>query len=294
MIRRILKNTIYLLLFLMPAQAIWAQSGVKVKATVDRNKILIGEHFTLYLEADIPETEAIRFFDLDTLPHFEFLEKQKIDTSNTSEGTVLKQEIRMTSFDSGRWVIPAMMLDQGIATDSIVMEVVFSSPFDPNQPYHDIKDVLDVEVEEKEDWWWYAAGGGLLLLLLILWLVLRKKPVKVKPPPPPVNAYEEAMNDLARLQKEKTAPKIYYSSLVDIFRLYIARKKGISSLQKTTDDLVVQLKSLSIPHQDFDPMAQALRLSDYVKFAKYVPAAEDDRGSIIAIKNAIEAIEKLN
>ncbi len=294
MIRRILKNTIYLLLFLMPAQAIWAQSGVKVKATVDRNKILIGEHFTLYLEADIPETEAIRFFDLDTLPHFEFLEKQKIDTSNTSEGTVLKQEIRMTSFDSGRWVIPAMMLDQGIATDSIVMEVVFSSPFDPNQPYHDIKDVLDVEVEEKEDWWWYAAGGGLLLLLLILWLVLRKKPVKVKPPPPPVNAYEEAMNDLARLQKEKTAPKIYYSSLVDIFRLYIARKKGISSLQKTTDDLVVQLKSLSIPHQDFDPMAQALRLSDYVKFAKYVPAAEDDRSSIIAIKNAIEAIEKLN
>ena len=294
MIRRILKNTIYLLLFLMPAQAIWAQSGVKVKATVDRNKILIGEHFTLYLEADIPETEAIRFFDLDTLPHFEFLEKQKIDTSNTSEGTVLKQEIRMTSFDSGRWVIPAMMLDQGIATDSIVMEVVFSSPFDPNQPYHDIKDVLDVEVEEKEDWWWYAAGGGLLLLQLILWLVLRKKPVKVKPPPPPVNAYEEAMNDLARLQKEKTAPKIYYSSLVDIFRLYIARKKGISSLQKTTDDLVVQLKSLSIPHQDFDPMAQALRLSDYVKFAKYVPAAEDDRGSIIAIKNAIEAIEKLN
>jgi hypothetical protein len=278
----------------MPAQALWAQSGVKVKARVDRNKILIGEHFTLYLEADIPETEAIRFFDLDTLPHFEFLEKQKIDTSNTSEGTVLKQEIRMTSFDSGRWVIPAMVLDQGISTDSIVMEVVFSSPFDPNQPYHDIKDVLDVEVEEKEDWWWYAAGGGLLLLLLILWLVLRKKPVKVKPPPPPVNAYEEAMNDLARLQKEKTAPKIYYSSLVDIFRLYIARKKGISSLQKTTDDLVVQLKSLSIPHQDFDPMAQALRLSDYVKFAKYVPAAEDDRSSMTAIKNAIEAIEKLN
>jgi hypothetical protein len=294
MTRRILKNTIYLLLLLMLAQALWAQSGVKVKARVDRNKILIGEHFTLYLEADIPETEAIRFFDLDTLPHFEFLEKQKIDTSNTSEGTVLKQEIRMTSFDSGRWVIPAMVLDQGISTDSIVMEVVFSSPFDPNQPYHDIKDVLDVEVEEKEDWWWYAAGGGLLLLLLILWLVLRKKPVKVKPPPPPVNAYEEAMNDLARLQKEKTAPKIYYSSLVDIFRLYIARKKGISSLQKTTDDLVVQLKSLSIPHQDFDPMAQALRLSDYVKFAKYVPAAEDDRSSMTAIKNAIEAIEKLN
>lgn len=294
MTRRILKNTIYLLLLLMPAKAVWTQSGVKVKASVDRNRILIGEHFTLYLEADIPETEAIRFFNLDTLLHFEFLDKQKIDTSNTSEGTVLKQEIRMTSFDSGRWVIPSMVLDQGIATDSIVMEVVFSSPFDPNQPYHDIKDVQDVDVKEEEDWWWYAAGGGLLLLILILWLVLRKKPVRVKPPPPPVNAYEEALNELARLQKEKPAPKVYYSSLVDIFRLYIARKKGISSLQKTTDDLVVQLKSLAIPIQDFDPMAQALRLSDYVKFAKYIPAAEDDRNSIIAIKNAIEAIEKLN
>ena len=84
-----------------------AQDTVVVRASVDKRSILIGEHFNLRLEADIPETEAIRFFRVDTLPHFEFLDKQKIDTTNTSVGTVLVQVIKMTSFDSGHWVIPA-------------------------------------------------------------------------------------------------------------------------------------------------------------------------------------------
>ena len=52
--------------------------------------------------------KLIRFFQLDSLPHFEFLNKQKIDTTNTGTGTVLSQVIRITSFDSGHWVIPSL------------------------------------------------------------------------------------------------------------------------------------------------------------------------------------------
>jgi hypothetical protein len=275
----------------MPAAA---QGGVTIKATVDKNRIMIGEHFTLRLEADIPETEAIRFFNFDTLPHFEFLDRQKIDTSNTSTGTLLVQQIRMTSFDSGQWVIPRFALDENLATDSIPIDVVFSSPFDPNQEYHDIKDVIDVEVEEKEEWWWYAAGGALLLLVLIIWLLLRKKPVPVKEAEPPVHPYEEAMKELENLEKNKPAAKAYYSELVDIFRVYVARKKGISSLQKTTDDLVVQLRGLDIQKDNFDRLAQSLRLSDYVKFAKYEPSPEDDSIAMRSIRQSITEIEKVN
>ena len=294
MIKRTIYTAIFFLLVAGTSQYTNAQSAVSIKASVDKNTILIGEHFVLRLEANIPENEAIRFFDFDTIPHFEFLDRQKIDTTNTSTGTILTQVIRMTSFDSGHWVIPGFVLDEKLVTDSIPFDVGFSTPFDPNKPYHDIKDVIDVEIEEEKQWWWYIAGGALLLLALILWLVLRKKPEKAKAVEKPINAYEEAMTELAKLEKNKPVAKEYYTGLVDIFRLYIARKKGISSLQKTTDDLVAQLKNIGMKKESFEALARALQLSDFVKFAKYMPTAEDDRMSIEIIKQSIKELEQVN
>ncbi|MEI9809798.1 MAG: hypothetical protein WDO16_19105 [Bacteroidota bacterium] len=87
--------------------------------------------------------------------------------------------------------------------------------------------------------------------------------------------------------------KQYYSSLVDIFRMYVLKKKGIHSLQKTTDDIVVQLKSIPVGKEQFDKLSQALRLSDFVKFAKYIPSGDDDRHAFDAIKTTITAIEQI-
>jgi hypothetical protein len=72
----------------------------------------------------------------------------------------------------------------------------------------------------------------------------------------------------------------------------VFRKKGIQSLQKTTDDLVSQLKTLSMPKEQFEELTQALRLTDFVKFAKYIPVAEDDRSTYDIIKKTIIVIEQ--
>ena len=100
------------------------------------------------------------------------------------------------------------------------------------------------------------------------------------------------MDELDKLEKNRPDTKRYYSVLVDTFRLYISRKKGITSLQKTTDDLVVQLKQLELGKSEFDRLAQALRLSDFVKFAKYEPEAVDDRQTMETIRESIKVIEK--
>ena len=47
---------------------------VYVKASVDKNRILIGEPITLTLEAYVPLGQAVTWFNLDTIPHFEFLQ----------------------------------------------------------------------------------------------------------------------------------------------------------------------------------------------------------------------------
>jgi hypothetical protein len=295
MIQSILHKAVAFLLPLLIATGAVGQ-GVRVDASVNKNKIVIGEQIVLALSADIPESEPINFFRIDTIPHFEFIEKPAADTSNTNNGTRIYQELIITSFDSGHFVIPPFELAPGVVTDSIPIDVGYST-FNRDQPYHDIKDVLDIEVpKEPIPWWYWAIGaGGVLLLAVLIYFLTRKK--SAPPPSKPVitvNAYEEAMKQMEQLQKNKPAVKEYYSAMVDIFRQYVFRRKNIQSLQKTTDDLVVQLKEINLEKNNFDQLAQALRLSDYVKFAKYQPAEADDTNFYHVIRDSIMNIENVN
>ena len=174
-----------------------AQSKTTVKASIDRSQILIGEPIRLTLEADIPEHEAIRFFQTDSIPHFEFLSKQKIDTSNTGRGTVLSQIINITSWDSGHWVIPSFRLGENIVTDTLPVDVGFS-PFSPQQPNHDTKDIIEVNPQEEKQKikWWYIAGGAVLLVLLLILLFRKKKKPIVSAIDQPVYPYKEAIDQL--------------------------------------------------------------------------------------------------
>lgn len=280
----------FLLLFCCSRMA--AQESILISTTIEKNKILIGEQVRLTVEAIIPANEPIRFISIDSILHFEVLHRQ-IDTINTSTGTTIKGIYTITSFDSGHWVIPSFLLTDKVMTDTIPVDVIFSD-FNPQQEYHDVKDILEVEVKEKDQWWWYLAAGGFVLLLLLVWLLLRrKKPVPVVKQEVAADPYKEAIAQLALLQKNRPGEKEFYSRLTDIFRLYIYRRKGILSLQKTTDDLVVQLRNLEMNKEQFNQLSQSLRLSDFVKFAKYIPSEDDNRKVFDTIKNSIEEIERV-
>jgi hypothetical protein len=271
-----------------------AQNKIIIRATIEKSRIVIGEQTRLTLKAEFPPQVPMSFFTIDTIPHFEILERKKIDTLDDREGIKLSQSLTLTSFDSGHWVIPSFELpaDKPMYTDSLAVDVRFS-PFDPNQDYHDIKDVIDVQVKEKkeETWYWYAAASVVLVAAIIYLLVRKKKKPIAKIPF--VDPYKEAKQELEKLGKENLTSKMFYTRLVDIFRLYISKRKGIASLQKTTDDLVVQLRSLKLPAEEFNRLAQSLRLSDFVKFAKFEPAESDKNDSFKTIKEFIDDIEKV-
>ena len=273
------------------AENVVAQGGTTIKATVDKNKILIGEPTLLTVEVNLSPGSVISFIHIDSIDHFELLEKPVIDTVNTSGSVTIKGIYKITSFDSGHWVIPSFALSGSVKTDSIPVDVLFSD-FDPSQDYHDIKDIIEVKPSGNKQWWWYMAGGILFLALLIFYLTRRKKQQPVIVPKISIDPYAEAMKSLQELQQDKPDTKQYHSRLVDIFRLYVYRKKGILSLQKTTDGLVLQLKDLNLQKEQFDKLSQSLRLSDFVKFAKYLPSDVDNNTSFDTIKNSIEEIEK--
>ncbi len=291
----IFRRSILLFLLLFAGFIAGAQSAATVNAMVSKNRIVIGEQISLTIEVLIPEKEPIRFVTVDSMDHFEWVGRPVIDTTGNGSGTLLRGVYTISSFDSGHWVIPPFELSGGLKTDSIPVDVVFSD-FDPNAPYHDIKDILEADPEKKKnEWWWYAAAGALLLIMILLWLFRKKKPVlKELKTEELISPLEEAMGGLRKLQAEKPEVKIFHTRLVDIFRLYIFRKKGLLSLQETTGELVVQLKGLGLGREEFDELAQALRLGDFVKFARFVPGATENENAFETIKRSIERIEQLN
>ena len=271
-----------------------AQNRPVIRSSTTKNKILLGEPFELVIESSIPAGSIVRPLKIDTIPHFEFLSPPVSDTIREAKGIQIKSVFSLTSFDSGHWVIPSYSISSGIRTDTIPIDVMFTPGFDSTQPYHDIKDVIAVETAEEGYPWWYYLAGGLLLLVLAV-LILRKK--KKKPVVKEVqerDAYSVAIEELQRLKKNRSSSVEFYSKMTDVFRIYVLKRKGIQSLQKTTHDLVVKLQNLRPEKEKFDALAQALRMSDFVKFAKYQPTADDDEQSWLAIKNGIDELEKLN
>jgi hypothetical protein len=163
------------------------------------------------------------------------------------------------------------------------------------QPYNDIKDIIPVEVkEEKEDYLWWYVGGGVLMAIVLLYFLLRKKkkPV-VQVAAPPIDPFKEAMDKISMLEVKKPSTKEFYTGLVDAFRVYVEKRKGILSSQQTSGDLIVQLKSVGLPAMQFEELEKGLRLSDFVKFAKYVPSEEDDKSFLKIIREAIKTIEEI-
>jgi hypothetical protein len=269
-----------------------AQDTLSVKISADKSKILIGEQLHLTVMAHFPSTEAMRFFHVDSIAHFEILDRQKIDTIDANHSIDLKQVLTLTSFDSGHWMIPSFDLpgDAPLSTDSMAVDVSFSK-FDTTQDYHDIKDILDAAPPKKsQNWYWYAAISAVLVVLIIVLLLRKKKPVAKKQIV--IDPFKQAMEGLEKLQKEDLPAKIFYTRLVDLFRIYVYEKKGIASMQKTSDDLIVQLKTLELPAEDQTRLAQALRMSDSVKFAKFESDKKENTQSLDIVRKVINEIER--
>lgn len=284
----IFKSKILFFTTIIFGQLVFAQGSTTIKATVDKNTILLGQPIQLTIEANFSPDSSLKFISFDSIAHFEFIEKPVIDTTKKSFRGVYK----ITSFDSGHWFIPAFTLSSDLSTDSIPIDVVFSD-VDPNQPYHDIKDILIIKpFNKKKNWWWYVAGVALFLGLILLYLKQKKKTQPFAMPKIVSSPFEEAMERLKKLENDRPGILQYYSGLTDIFRLFIFRKKGIHSMQKTTEEIIGQLRNLNLSKAQTDTLSYSLRLSDFVKFAKYIPTEDDNSKMFEEIKRAIIVIEK--
>jgi hypothetical protein len=297
LMKRILRYTIPLFLLLFSFCFPHAQT-VSVRASINRDKIMIGEPIELKLEASVPTGVDAKWFPLDTIAHFEFIDKGKIDTAVTPDFRRYTQTLIITSFDSGRWAVSSFPLEIGnkeYLTDSLPVSVAYSN-FDPNQDYHDIKDILEVENADVKYINWILAALSVLSLLAIIYFLRKKvtaqQPVTIKQLLSKLSPLDEALQSLEALQTQGYAnggAKIFHIGLNDTLRWYLYRRTNTATMEKTSGEV----KQFNLPGTAFINLAQSLRMNDAVKFAKYQPAANENEQSLDTIKKAIEQLDKI-
>ncbi|MBC7888907.1 MAG: DUF4381 family protein [Ferruginibacter sp.] len=280
-----------------------------IKTSVDKNEILIGDQFKLTIEADFsPENYTIRWPVIpDSIPHFEVISRGKNDSLyNNGRLSGLVQTLTLTSFDSGKWVLPSFQVnfgpvkagdtDYNFFTDSVPVTVSFSTS-DTTNLLRDIKPIMEVETVNPV---WYVIGAGMVLIALIIFLIWlyrywkRNKasiPFQTKTAP-----YEEAVRELENLKAHNLSfpveIKIVHSKLAEILKRYLSRSKKTDFLNKTTGDILIWL---SDQNQDKNLLAKAaasLRCSDAVKFAKYLPPVVESETCLQSIKEVITVLQK--
>jgi len=278
-----------------------AQKSPTVSAEVDTTNIRIGEQINYQITVEDAESGVIfPKLLLDSLGKIEIVESLNIDTLKNR----LIKKYKLTSFDSGRYVIPKQPIfiwNQPYYTDSISIDVATVAVDTTKQKMYPIKAILN-EPYTFEDFksylWWIF--GILLLLALVLYFVLRKKKtaeeIEAKIPP-----YELALNRLKALDEkqlwQKNKIKKYYVELTDIVRSYIERELNIPALESTTDELMETMidfnvsSSLNIPDEAIQKLQKLLKEADLVKFAKYKPLVNEIE---LHRNDAGEIIEKLH
>jgi hypothetical protein len=292
---------------LYSSQAAFAQSPT-IKTSVDKNTIVIGQQLNYRVQTSMPDnTYQLGWFSIpDSIGNFVVIKRNKIDSTITNGNLNFGQDIVLTSFDSGRQVIPPIPLSASrldadssfnIYTDSVAIDVTYS-PTDSIMPFHDIKPII--EVKRTFPWWaWVLAGLGVALLLAWIFF-LRKFFAKKKETvifESKLSPYNEALESLSALEKENLLQnnevKEYHVRLTEIFKRYLSRKTNIYQMHLTTDELLIALNELDLSKEQISSFANSLRMGNAVKFAQYIPPAYENERCFSQTKEMITSIHNI-
>ncbi|MCL1974282.1 MAG: hypothetical protein FWG54_05655 [Bacteroidetes bacterium] len=274
----------------------------------DKDTLLIGDQALWRMSVKAPAGSAAQFaveLSKELVPGVELLEA-KIDTikGRRSREWIFQSDLRITSFDSGSYLLPPMplyLLRPSGAIDTLwfagpALEVT-TIPIDTTtyQPF-DIKAQMTYPVTVKEVLPW----GGVLLLLLLLayalyrWIRYRKeqRPLFGKPKPKEP-AYLVAFRQLEEIKAQKLwqngKVKLFYTAVTDVLRIYVAARWGIQAMEQTSTELLESLKQEALDKPLLTALSAMLETADLVKFAKYQAGAAENEEAIPVVVHFVQA-----
>ncbi|RMF60632.1 MAG: hypothetical protein D6743_14665 [Calditrichaeota bacterium] len=302
--RRLLR---LLILAILPASATLAQQGsISIDSHVDKSSITIGDLITYSVvvtrspdvQVEMPELGA-------NLGSFEIRDYQ-VHEPQKQDGQVVEQvDYVISTFDVGEFEIPPLTFYYTLPGDSTrhqlktrKIDIVVES-MKPSKAgdIRDIKAPLDLPRDYRKLIIWGSIGFATLVLGLLAFYIWRRRragkgllPEKVEPPRP---AHEVALEALTALQNSELLAegkvKEFYIRISEIIRKYIEGRYFIVALELTTFELTQALREAEIEPEDIERIHDFLAACDLVKFAKYVPTAQENQA---VLEDAFAIVER--
>lgn len=293
--------TLPILLLIFTHHALQAQ---EVSVRVNRGSMLIGEQVELYLSAQFnPAVHRIQFPLLpDTFDHFEVIDQPKRDTVQNGSELKISERYRITCYDSGTGYIAAMpfelislqgdtprvLLSQAIRIQVQTVSVDTAKPFKP---------IMDIRPARLP---WtrmvFCVFATLLALGLLVWAMikyLRKRnamPMEM-PTAPILLPHEKALRALGETESaglwEQGEVKTYYTAISDTLRVYLEEQFNLDCLDKTSAEIIQQVKRQRILNPFRQPLRELMQLADLVKFAKVHPNPDEHRKALTTAREVI-------
>ena len=258
----------------------------QISSSIDSTAIKIGAELLYKIEVKTDSSTLVVFSEEQTFLPLEMINSYAVDTTKKDGYYQFTKTYGLTQFDSGVYTIPRQKINLGgklFYTDSLEVQVNPVLVDSTKQKLFDIKPLTEVEKSPSGFW-----GGFALFMLIFLsvsgllyWFVWRKKPLSEAEKIAALKPYERAKLALEKLDEEQYFQneeiKTYYSDLTLILRQYLDEKVYEQSLESTTDELVLRLKTLKEANQiTLSPetirnIETILKRADLVKFAKSKP-----------------------
>lgn len=289
-----IKRVLFSVLFSVLVVSLCAQ--ITVSASLDSMALFIGEQTKLSLKVNQPADRLVQFpiFSDTIVSSLEIVSPLSVDTQLLDDGSIqVENNYILTSFDSAVIFIPPFEFVDGedtLFSNSLSLKVVEVEVDTTQQAIADIKGIYAPPFNWAYFWMIFCIVlSSILLCGIIVWLIYKYKKIKSAVVEEevvyvdPRSAYQIAVEDLAELQEQKLWQsdryKLYYTQLIDIVRIYIKRRFSIGALEQSTEELLAEYKNMKLPKEQAKSMIllrDMLQISDLVKFAKWIPLAEDN------------------
>ncbi|RLB91646.1 MAG: hypothetical protein DRH10_01400 [Deltaproteobacteria bacterium] len=274
---------------------------LEVSASVDRDKVTIGDKitYTITVKAD-KETEikfpefaenlggfAIKDFGSSEKGWFKtktYRQWYVLDTYTSGKYSIPRATIKYRQKGQGQW--------QEVSTDEISIEV--ESILESAEDRQDIREIAGpIGFPRKIPWYvWVFLALIVLAAAIAFFLFKPKKSQDILVPQRP--AHKIACEALVALQQKEYPRRRewnrYYTELSDIVRRYLENRFNLRAPEMTTEEFLNSVKDnkvLSYEHKSL--LRDFLSHCDLVKFARYEP---DEKEASLSFESAKRLIDQ--
>jgi hypothetical protein len=291
------KFVIIFLILIASSGPCLAAPSVKVKSSVDKKSVNIGEKVRYTIAASSAGDISIEFPDLSKAfkdlsvvdsgqKTSSFLGRKTVtqwaafQTYTPGNYTILKQGVKYKAAGDKDWQT-VLAPEQAIVVRSLLSN---------NTILADIKGPVGLGTTVH-----YLIIMILvcLILVLVFWKKIFPGKKKISVEMQPWKAHEIAYAQLDELRGKgllaKGMVKQYYSELSDILRHYLENRFSLKAPEMTTEEFIVYVREYSeLGREEKDLLKEFLANCDLVKFAKYIPPETEGETAFDTAKKFVD------